>query len=64
MKPSELRNMTDAEIQEKVRALQEELFKIRQESSSGHAERPHRFNLLKKDIARCLTILKEKKSEK
>ena len=64
MKPAEIRNMTDVELQQKVQALHEELFKLREESSAGRVERPHRFRAVKRDIARCLTILKEKKSEK
>ena len=64
MKPTEIRNMTDAELEQKVQALHEELFKLREESGAGRSERPHRFRMVKRDIARCLTILKEKKSEK
>lgn len=63
MKPSEIRNMTEAEVQHKLSALKEELFKIRAEVTTGRVERPHRFRLLKRDIAKCHTILKEKKSE-
>ncbi|MBD3379232.1 MAG: 50S ribosomal protein L29 [Candidatus Omnitrophica bacterium] len=63
MKPSEIRNMTDAEIEQNILEMKEKLFQLRAESSSGRIERPNRFRDLKKDIARCLTILKEKKGE-
>ncbi|MDD5634601.1 MAG: 50S ribosomal protein L29 [Candidatus Omnitrophica bacterium] len=63
MKPQDIRNMTEAEIENKLNGLKEELFKIKAEVSTGRIERPHRFQLIKKDIARFYTILKEKKSE-
>ena len=63
MKASEIRNMTEAEIEQKVLALKEQLFNMRAEITTGRVERPHRFRLLKRDIARCHTILKEKKGE-
>lgn len=63
MKPSEIKNMTEAEIEHKLASLKEQLFQLRAEVTSGRVERPSRFRLLKRDIARCHTILKEKKSE-
>lgn len=63
MKPSEVRDLTVAEIEDKLTALKEQLFKMRAEMVTGRVERPSGFSLLKKDIARCLTILKEKKGE-
>ena len=55
--------MTKAEIEQKLIVLKEQLFKIRAEKVTGRIERPHRFRILRKDIARCYTILKEKSSE-
>ena len=63
MKGSELRNMTEAEIEHKLLSFKEQLFKLRAEITSGRVERPNRFRLLRRDIARCYTILKEKKGE-
>lgn len=63
MKGSELRNMTEAEIEHKLLSLKEQLFKLRAEITTGRVERPNRFRLLRRDIARCYTILKEKKGE-
>ena len=64
MKPSELKNMTAAEVEQTLLSLKEKLFALRHEMTSGRVERPHRMGEFKKDIARCLTILKEKKSGK
>jgi len=63
LKGTEIRNMTEAEIEQKLFGLKEELFKMRGEITAGRVERPSKFRLLKRDIARCHTILKEKKSE-
>ena len=63
MKSGEVRDMTVEEIEEKVAELKEKLFKMRAEMSTGRVERPSGFAVLRKDIARCLTILKEKKGE-
>ena len=62
MKASEIRNMTEVEINQTVLSLKEQLFKLRSENMIGQVERPSRFRLLKRDIARCYTILKEKES--
>ncbi len=61
MKSSEIRNMTIAEIEHKVLSLKEQLFNVRGEVTTGRVERPSRFGLIRRDIARCYTILKEKK---
>ena len=63
MKGSEIRNMTKAEIEHKVFSMKEQMFSIRAEFMSGRIERPHRLRQLKRDIARCHTILEEKKDE-
>ena len=63
MKSDEIRNMTKIEIENKVLGLKEQLFKIRAEVTTGRVERPNRFSELKRDIARCNTILKEKESD-
>lgn len=61
MKSSEIRNMTEAEIEHKLFTLKEQLFNVRGEVTTGRVERPSRFGLIRRDIARCYTILKEKK---
>ena len=63
MKATEIRNMTKAEIEQKLRTLKEQLFQLRAEFSTGRIERPHRLRQLKHDVAGCNTILKEKKDE-
>ncbi|MBU0571011.1 MAG: 50S ribosomal protein L29 [Candidatus Omnitrophica bacterium] len=64
MKPSEIRNMTEQEIEQSIITLKEKLFTLRAETSTGRIERPQHMRDAKRDIARCYTILKEKTSGK
>ncbi|MCM8800149.1 MAG: 50S ribosomal protein L29 [Candidatus Omnitrophica bacterium] len=61
MKAKELRDLSDEELLEKERKLKEELFKLNQDRYSGKVNKPHMFKLLRKDIARIQTILRERK---
>ncbi len=56
----DLRNMTDAELQQSIANLKEELFKLRCEFRSGRIEKPHKIGLAKKKLARIYTILNER----
>jgi large subunit ribosomal protein L29 len=64
LKANEIRNMTKAEIEHKIRALKEQMFGLRAEFTSGRIERPHRLRQMQRDVAKCFTILKEKENEK
>ncbi len=57
---NELRNMTSDEIRQKVDALKKELYGLRTEAKAGRIEKPHKIKIVRKDIARCETVLKEK----
>ena len=56
------KNMTDAELNQKAGSLKEELHKVMFEAKSGRLDKPHRISSCKKDIARCNTIMRERKS--
>ena len=64
MKPAEIKNMTEVEISNLVETLKVKLFNLMTEKANGRIERPHHIGEIKRDIARCYTILKEKKSGK
>lgn len=64
MKATEIRNMTTDEILHNLSDLRDEHFKLRMRRTSEELPNPIRLRLLKKDIARLETILKEKASEK
>jgi large subunit ribosomal protein L29 len=60
MKAQEIRKMTDAEIMQKVKDSKAELLDMRMKQARGALEKPHQMHVLKKDIARMLTVLKER----
>ena len=64
IKTNELRNMTADEIRMKIEALKKELYGLRTEAESGRIEKPHKIGDVRRDIARCLTIMKEKANAK
>jgi len=61
MKAKELRNLSKEELLQKEKAIKEELFKLNMQRYAGRVDKPHTFSLLKRDIARIETILREKK---
>jgi len=63
MKARELRNLTRTELLEKEKSLHAELSKINTQRYTGSVEKPHKFALIKRDIARIKTILNEKKDK-
>ena len=62
MKAKEIRSLTVSEMENKLAELQDKLFKQRIQKSLGQAENPHKMKDTRKDIARLLTILAEKRS--
>jgi large subunit ribosomal protein L29 len=63
VKIQELRALSKDELLQKEKSLKEELFKLNLQRYGGRVEKPHMFSLLKRDIARILTILNEKKEK-
>jgi len=60
--PNELRNMTVDEIRLKIEALKKDLYGLRTEAKAGRIDKPHKINDARKDIARCLTVIREKEN--
>lgn len=63
MKPSELREMTVDELKQKEQDLRRELFNLRFRQATGELENPVRIKIVRKDIARVLTIIMEKSNK-
>ena len=57
MKPRELKDLSKEELFEKEKLLYGELSKLNIQRYTGNVEKPHKFALIKKDIARIRTIL-------
>lgn len=64
MKPAELREMTVEELKQKEQELRKELFNLRFQKVTGEIQNPNRIKEVKKDIARILTIIKQKQMSK
>ena len=60
---NELRSLTEEELHDKVHTLKKELFELQFQRASGRVEKPHKFKSIRRDIARILTILKEKEKK-
>ncbi|GAV24653.1 50S ribosomal protein L29 [Carboxydothermus islandicus] len=60
MKAKELRELTDAELVEKLANLKDELFKLRFQLSTGQLDNPSRIREVRRDIARVNTIIRER----
>ena len=59
MKPSEIRNMSAAEINAKVKELRNEAMNLRFQDVSGQLTDYSRVREVRRDIARLLTILRD-----
>jgi large subunit ribosomal protein L29 len=62
MKAAELREGTLEELERKEQDLRRELFNLRFQQATGEIENPMRIRAIKKNIARVLTVAREKKS--
>ncbi|OLZ10945.1 50S ribosomal protein L29 [Sulfobacillus thermosulfidooxidans] len=60
MKPKEIRELSQEELQAKLRALKEELFRLRFQLATAQLENPMRVRQVRKDIARVHTIMRER----
>ncbi len=60
MKAKQLIELTSAEIEQKLAQYKEELFNLRFQSVTGQLENPARLRQVRKDIARCKTVLRER----
>jgi large subunit ribosomal protein L29 len=63
MKAKEVRALTVDEMEGKLTELRDKLFKQKIQKSLGQADNPFKIKTTKKDIARIITILNEKRSE-
>ena len=63
MKATELREMTDVELNKQLKDLQAELFNLRFQHTIHQLDNPIRIEAVKKDIARVMTVLAEKNAK-
>ncbi|HHU75440.1 MAG TPA: 50S ribosomal protein L29 [Firmicutes bacterium] len=60
MKVSEIRELSNQELQDKIRELKEELFNLRFQMATGQQENTMRLGHVRKSIARIKTVLRER----
>jgi large subunit ribosomal protein L29 len=60
MKAAELRELNDAELANRLREFREELFNLRFQNATGQLENSTRVGEVRRDIARCETLLRER----
>lgn len=59
MKPEKMREMSQPELEQMLRDLEEEEFNLQFRLSTQDAENPLRVRLVRRDIARVKTLLRE-----
>ena len=62
MKPRELRDLTDDELELALHERRQELFNLRFQSATGALENSARLRLAKREIARILTVRNEREA--
>ena len=60
MKAKELREMTSEQLETKLADLKRELFNLRFQLAINQLDNPHKIGDVKHDIARVMTVLREK----
>ena len=60
MKANEIRELSAEELNNKLAELKDELFKLRFQHAINQLENPHKISDVKKDIARVMTVIREK----
>ena len=59
----ELRERSIDELRKTLGDLEEQLFKLRFQKSTGQIENPQKIRQVRKDIARVLTVINESRGE-
>ena len=60
MKPEKIRNMTDPELRQQERDLNDQLFRLKFQLNMGQTESLKKIRGLRKDIARVKTIARQR----
>jgi large subunit ribosomal protein L29 len=60
LKPRALREKSDEELNQLESDLKEDYFKLRFQHATGQMENPSKLRLIRKDLARVKTIIRER----
>jgi len=60
MKPGDIRELSEDELTQQLAEMQQEMFNLRMQKSFGQMENPARLRIVRRDLARMKTIIREK----
>jgi large subunit ribosomal protein L29 len=63
MRARELRDLTDDDLQQKLADTRQELFNLRFQAATGALDNSARLRLAKREIARILTVQRERETQ-
>jgi large subunit ribosomal protein L29 len=63
MKAKDIRERSDDELRKALGDLEEQLFKLRFQKSTGQIENPIKIREVRKDIARVMTVINQRQAE-
>ncbi|MEJ2580396.1 MAG: 50S ribosomal protein L29 [Acidobacteriota bacterium] len=63
MKAKDIRERSDDELRKTLGDLEEQLFKLRFQKSTGQIENPIKIREVRRNIARVLTVINERRVE-
>ncbi|MBQ9416142.1 MAG: 50S ribosomal protein L29 [Clostridia bacterium] len=63
MRATELNTMSVEALEAKLQDLKTELFNLRFQHTTNQLDNPHKLTDVKRDIARVMTVLQQKKSK-
>ncbi len=62
MKVTEIRDLAIDELQQRVKEMDDQLFRLRIQKSMGQLEAAHKLKTVRRDLARVKTVLREKET--
>jgi large subunit ribosomal protein L29 len=62
MKVAEFRDLQVDELRQREKDMDDQLFRLRIQKSMGQLEAAHKLKLLRRDLARVKTVLREKET--
>ena len=63
MKSSEIKELSEPELQKKLRELGDELLQLRIRKQTGQVEKPHLLKSIRRDRARIISVLRSTSDE-
>jgi large subunit ribosomal protein L29 len=62
MKATEIHDLAVDELRQREKEMDDQMFRLRIQKSMGQVEAAHKLKLLRRDLARVKTILREKET--